>query len=80
MRLRNDSVVIKDNGKPVAALVDAEMFARIERMRGRFDELAGRLARAYASVPVEKGLAEIDAAVEQERRPTAAVLPRQHSR
>jgi len=29
----NDSIVISKNGKPVAALVDAEMFARIRRIR-----------------------------------------------
>jgi len=68
VQYRNDSIVINKDGKPVAALVDAELFARIRRMRERFDVLSSRVAEAYADVPAEEGLAEIDAAVARERR------------
>ncbi len=68
VQYRNDSIVINKDGKPVAALVDAELFARIRRMRDRFDALSGRIAAAYADVPVGEGMAEIDAAVAAERR------------
>lgn len=68
VQYRNDSIVIHKDGKPVAALVDAELFARIRRMRERFDALSGRIAAAYADVPMEQGLAEIDAAVAAERK------------
>lgn len=68
VQYRNDSIVISKDGKPVAALVDAELFARIRRMRERFDALADRIAEAYADVPVEEGLAEIDVAVAAERQ------------
>ena len=61
VQYRNDSIVISKDGKPVAALVDAELFARIRRMRDRFDALSNRIAEAYASVPEDKGMAEIDA-------------------
>ncbi|HEU5350698.1 MAG TPA: type II toxin-antitoxin system Phd/YefM family antitoxin [Terracidiphilus sp.] len=64
----NDSIVISKDGKPVAALVDAELFARIRRMRERFDLLSSRIVRAYADVPAEKGMAEISAAVARGRR------------
>lgn len=67
VQYRNDSIVINKDGKPVAALVDAELFARIRRMRERFDALAGRIAEGYAEVPMDDGLAEIDAAVAAER-------------
>jgi prevent-host-death family protein len=67
VQYRNDSIVINKDGKPVAALVDAEMFARIRRMRNRFDELSNRIAEAYAEVPALEGMAEIDAAVARER-------------
>ena len=67
VQYRNDSIVINKDGKPVAALVDAELFARIRRMRERFDALGQRIAEAYADVPAEQGLAEIDAAVAAER-------------
>lgn len=68
VQYRNDSIVINKDGKPVAALVDAELFARIRRMRDRFDALSDRIAEAYAEVPIEQGLSEIDAAVAAERR------------
>ena len=68
VQYRNDSIVINKDGKPVAALVDADLFARIRRMRDRFDELSGQVAAAYRDVPAELGMAEIDAAVAQERQ------------
>lgn len=68
VQYRNDSIVIKKDGKPVAALVDAELFGRIRRLRERFDALTGQLAEAYEHVPPEQGMAEIDLAVAEERR------------
>lgn len=68
VQYRNDSIVINKDGKPVAALVDAELFARIRRMRERFDALSERIAEGYAHVPVDEGLAEIDALVMAERK------------
>jgi hypothetical protein len=37
-------------------------------MQDRFDALSQRLADAYAAVPLDEGLAEIDAAVAAERQ------------
>jgi prevent-host-death family protein len=68
VQYRNDSIVINKDGKPVAALVDAELFARIRRMRARFDALSSRIAEAYTNVPADEGMAEIDAAVARARR------------
>lgn len=68
VQYRNDTIVINKDGKPVAALVDAELFARIRRMRDRFDALSGRIAEAYANVPADEGMAEIDAAAARVRR------------
>lgn len=68
VQYRNDSIVINKDGKPVAALVDAELFARIRRMRERFDALSDRIVEAYTGVPEVEGLAEIDAAVAAERK------------
>jgi prevent-host-death family protein len=68
VQYRNDSIVISKDGKPVAALVDAELFARIRRMRDRFDALSNRIAEAFAYVPEDEGMAEIDAAVARARR------------
>lgn len=62
------SIVVNKDGKPVAALVGADLFARIRAMRDRFDQLSSRVAEAYAGVPDDLGIAEIDAAVARERR------------
>jgi prevent-host-death family protein len=67
VQYRNDAIVINKDGKPVAALVDAELFARIRRMQDRFDGLSQRIAAAYAEVPTDEGMAEIDAMVTRER-------------
>ena len=68
VQYRNDSIVISKDGKPVAALVDADLFARIRRMKERFDALSARIADAYAGVPIEEGMAEIEAVTAQERK------------
>ena len=68
VQYRNDSIVINKDGKPVAALVDAELFARIRRMRDRFESLSSRIAETYADVPADEGMAEIDAAVARQRQ------------
>ncbi len=68
VQYRNDAIVINKDGKPVAALVDAELFGRIRRMRERFDALTAQIAAAYADVPEAEGMAEVDAAVTEERK------------
>jgi prevent-host-death family protein len=68
VQYRKDTIVVSKDGKPVAALVGAELFERIRTMRDRFDQLSNRVAEAYRDVPSEQGMAEIDAAVAQERR------------
>ena len=65
---RNDSIVINKDGKSIAALVDARLFERIRRMLARFDSLSQRLAQGFAATPLDAGMAEIDAAVQVERR------------
>ncbi len=68
VQYRKDSVLINKDGKPVAALVDAELFARIRRMQEQFQALSNRIAEAYAGVPADTGMAEIETAVSLERK------------
>lgn len=68
VQYRNDSIVINKDGKPVAALVNTELFARIRRMRDRFDALSSRIAEGYVSTPTEEGIAEIDALIAEARK------------
>ena len=78
VQYRNESIVINKDGRPVAALIDARLFGRIRKMQQRFDALATRLAEAYATVPVEEGLREIEraAALVRSESRTAGTRPR----
>jgi len=67
VQYRHDSIVIKRDGKPVAALVDARLFERIRRLQARFEALCERIEAGYAGIPEAEGLAEIDAAVAASR-------------
>jgi len=66
VQYRHDSVLIKKDGKPVAALVDARLFGRIRRMEARFEALSSRLEAGFDSVPQEAGMAEIEEVVAAE--------------
>ena len=75
VQYRNDSILIKKDGKPVAALIDAKLFERIRRMQDRFDALSERLAQDFSAVPEDEGMAAIEAAtsaVRQEMKAQAA--------
>jgi prevent-host-death family protein len=67
VQYRNDSVLIKKDGKPVAALIDARLFERIRRMQERFDALCDRLEQTYVGVPEAEALAEIERATARAR-------------
>lgn len=67
VQYRHDSVLIKKDGKPVAALVDARLFGRIRRMEARFEALSSRLEEGFAGTPQEEGMREIEAAIMSER-------------
>lgn len=61
IQYRHDTVVITKAGKPVAALVDIDLFEKIRQMRTQFDKLSAELAASYKEVdPVaaEKEIAE----------------------
>lgn len=63
VQYRHDSILIKKDGKTVAALVDAQLFDRIRRFKERFDTLSQQITDAYVGVPEQEGLDEIDAIV-----------------
>jgi len=67
VQYRHDSILIKKDGKPVAALVDAQLFERIRRFKSRFDALSQEITNAYAGVSEADGIAEIDALVAEIR-------------
>jgi prevent-host-death family protein len=67
VRYRHDRIVITKAGKPVAALIDMDLFERIRKLDDEFATLADDLARAFAEVPEEDGMALVDDAVRAAR-------------
>ena len=62
VQYRHDRVMITKAGKPVAALVDMELYDRIRKLDEEFDGMADELARAFESLPEAEGIALIDEA------------------
>jgi prevent-host-death family protein len=67
VQYRHDSLLIKKDGKPGAALVDAQLFEHIRRFNNLFDTLSQEITSAFADVHEEEGMAEVDALVTEIR-------------
>ncbi len=64
----HDQIVITKGGKPVAAMVDTELFDKIRLMKREFNRLTDELATAYKNVDENIAQQEIDAAVKHARK------------
>lgn len=53
VKYRHDSVLIKKAGKPIAALIDVELFDKVRHMKNKFEALTQELGRAYNGESVE---------------------------
>jgi len=76
VQYRSDSVLITEDGKPVAALVDVELFERIRRMREDFLSLTDQIGQSYANVDTETAEREIAEAAANARKSTRAASTR----
>jgi len=63
IQYRHDQVVITRGGKPVAAIVDMQLFEKIRLFKGEFERLSAELAGAYKNVDATTAQAEIAEAV-----------------
>jgi len=68
VQYRRDSVLVTKGGKPVAALVDIDLFQKIRLLDREFDRLTAELAIIYEGVDPETATKEIDEAVKAARR------------
>ena len=68
IQYRRDSVLITKGGKPVAALVDVELFERIRLLEAEFNPLTAQLAERYSEVDQRTTETEVDSAVRAVRR------------
>ena len=71
VQYRKGRIVITKGGKPVAALIDIQLFERLRRLDEEFEELSGTLAKAFTGVGAAKGTMLVDEAVRSARRKTA---------
>jgi prevent-host-death family protein len=56
---RHDSIVIQKSGKPVAAIVDIELFEKIRLMQSEFDSLCDNLADKARDIAPDELQAEL---------------------
>jgi prevent-host-death family protein len=63
VQYRGDSIVVTKAGKPVAAIIDIELFNRLRLLDTEFDRLAGQLRAAYEGESSEAVAAEVDEAL-----------------
>jgi antitoxin (DNA-binding transcriptional repressor) of toxin-antitoxin stability system len=67
VQLGNAEVVVTEGGKVIAALINPGLFERTRRMHDRFEEITAKITEDFREIPMEEGVAEIDAAVAWER-------------
>lgn len=67
VQYRHDSVLITKGGKPVAALVDIDLFKKIRLLEAEFERLAAELSTAYTDNQAQAET-DIAAAVKSARR------------
>ena len=67
IQYRQDQVIITKGGKPVAAMVDVELFDKIRLMRSEFERLTLDLAKVYQGETTEVAEGEIAEAVSAAR-------------
>ncbi len=67
IQCRHDQILITKAGKPVAAMVDIDLFEKIRLLHGEFDRLVGELAVAYREVAPAVAQEEIAEAVRAAR-------------
>lgn len=56
---QDTSILVEENGKPVAALVDAVTFEGIRRLDSDWKRLRSEIAASFEGIPEEQGMAII---------------------
>ena len=68
IQYRHDQVLITKGGKPVAVMIDVNLFEKIRLLKSEFDRLSAELACAYKDVDAATAEAEIAAAITTARK------------
>lgn len=68
VKYRHDTVLIKKAGKPIAAIIDLDLFERIKAMKHQFDVLTEELGKTYEGFSIEEAENEIEEALKNVRK------------
>lgn len=68
VKYRHDTILIKKAGKPIAAIIDLDLFERIKVMKHQFDSLTEELGKTYEGFSVEEAEKEIEKALKNVRK------------
>ncbi len=68
VQYRREKIIITKGGKPVAAMIDMELFEKIRDHEAEFQQMADEIANAFARIPAKKAQALVDEAVKAARR------------
>jgi prevent-host-death family protein len=63
VQYRHDAIVITKADKPVAVIIDIELFEKIRKMKLEFERLTAKFAKAYQGVDLDVAEAEINEAI-----------------
>jgi prevent-host-death family protein len=65
---RHDAILITKAEKPVAAIIDIELFEKIRQMKNEFNRLVSKFSQAYQDGEEEIAEAEINEAIKAIRK------------
>jgi prevent-host-death family protein len=68
VKYRHDTILIKKAGKPIAAIIDLDLFERIKVLKHQFRSLTEELGKTYEGFSVEEAENEIEEAVKNVRK------------
>ena len=68
VQYRHDSIVILKADKPVAAIIDIDLFDKVKQMKAEFERLSAKFAQTYQNTDIDTAEAEINEAIKAVRK------------
>ena len=67
VKYRHDNILITKAGKPIAALIDIELFEKVRKMKIQFESLTAELTNIYKEDEEQEVEADINEAIRKIR-------------
>lgn len=65
VKYRHDNILITKAGKPIAALIDIELFEKVTKMKVQFQKLTLELANIYKEDEKQEAESDINEAIQK---------------